>query len=363
MINSNEMEIHNANYIINKCTYEEKQIEGMDVNCFLDFAKQKLPLKLYKYFPNTISIDDKTGEEKNYSQIALENNTVHVNDPQNFDDIFDSNIHCEKDDFIKYRLIVYCRRCAIPVREDMDIETLSILLSKNFKDHYDKSGNMDDLFTPPLSVVQRNSDIEFLLKLRINLDKVRNWRDAILMAVENQYDLCLDFIGKQFKIACFSSTPFSTLMWGGSYGDCHRGFCVEYSLNTKLKCNGGFNLSDYIMPLIYCTTRPNIAKILAENEDQTPNEQWLWNIMLHGILRKDINWSFQDEWRFWAINGAVNKVEDNVEFYPITKVYLGNRMEDKKIREIVEICNNRKIPYVGVRMKADVFGLEEFVLK
>ena len=38
----------------------------------------------------------------------------------------------------------------------------------------------------------------------------------------------------------------------------------------------------------------------------------------------------------------------NVEFFPITRVYLGNRMQSEKRKEIIDFCNDNSIPYIGV---------------
>lgn len=356
MVNENDL------CIVSKQFYNIHEIKDMGVDAFMQLVSSNLPNKLYKYFPNTTCIDKNSGEKVNYSNISLRNNTVHVSNPQTFDDIFDSNIYCDKEEFIKYRLMAYCKRCNVMFAAEMGIQELSMRLAHKFKSYYDIKGNVDCLLSSPLSVVQEKSDISFLLKIRINLDKYRDWQDAIINAVESQYNNCLSFINQQFNIACFSTTPFSTLMWGGSYGNCHNGFCVEYTLDQETKDNGGFNISQYLMPMVYCKQRPNIAKILSENEDRTPNPQWLWNILVNGVLCKDISWSFQDEWRLWAVNGAVNRIDDNVKFYPITKVFLGYRMNKHDRNKIANICSKLNIPIVGIRMKMSEFKLEEYDL-
>lgn len=53
----------------------------------------------------------------------------------------------------------------------------------------------------------------------------------------------------------------------------------------------------------------------------------------------------------------------NVEFFPITKVYLGNRMERERRREIMDFCNDSNIPYVGVMKNSDVYEMQECSLK
>ena len=55
-----------------------------------------MPLKLYKYFPNTMKEeknDDGQIVLKNYSLEALESNTVFLSSPDQFDDVYDSDIY------------------------------------------------------------------------------------------------------------------------------------------------------------------------------------------------------------------------------------------------------------------------------
>ena len=42
----------------------------------------------------------------------------------------------------------------------------------------------------------------------------------------------------------------------------------------------------------------------------------------------------------------------DVKFYPISKVYLGNRMSAIRRREIIDFCHKKGIPYVGVKRKS-----------
>lgn len=53
----------------------------------------------------------------------------------------------------------------------------------------------------------------------------------------------------------------------------------------------------------------------------------------------------------------------NVEFFPITKVFLGNRMTKESRKEIIEICNNKNIEYVGMTRKPNVFEMQECPIK
>ena len=45
-----------------------------------------------------------------------------------------------------------------------------------------------------------------------------------------------------------------------------------------------------------------------------------------------------------------NQVDDfNKEFFPITKVFLGNKMDIKTRKEIIEICNRKTFLTLGLQ--------------
>jgi len=145
-------------------------------------------------------------------------------------------------------------------------------------------------------------------------------------------------------------------MWGSSYADNHRGFCVEYTINpndTSLQ-KQYFNL----FPVIYCNKRADIEKELLHWLDEEISSESYWKIHFHGVLRKSINWADQNEWRL-LLPHALNQSGYTVPFFPITKVYIGNRMEDAQRKELIDLCHSRGIPYSGMIRAADKFEMQE----
>ena len=47
------------------------------------------------------------------------------------------------------------------------------------------------------------------------------------------------------------------------------------------------------------------------------------------------------------------------KFFPITKVYLGNRMPADKRKEIITICKRKGIPYIGVTRSLELYEMQE----
>ena len=150
-------------------------------------------------------------------------------------------------------------------------------------------------------------------------------------------------------------------MWGGAYADCHRGFCIEYTVLPGDKRYQ--DIYQNLYPMIYCKTRPNMTERLVKIQDAEITEDGLWDIYSNGALRKSIDWAFQNEWRLLLPMRCENISDYNVEFFPITKVFLGNRMSPEKRREIIEICNHKNIPYIGVMRNPNVFEMQDCAIK
>lgn len=82
--------------IINGAVMKLDEVQNMGYDEFSLRTKVNMPLKLYKYFPNReiLLIDKKTGQKKavNYSIQALRDNTVFMQSPSLFDDVYGARI-------------------------------------------------------------------------------------------------------------------------------------------------------------------------------------------------------------------------------------------------------------------------------
>ncbi len=90
----------------------------------------------------------------------------------------------------------------------------------------------------------------------------------------------------------FYNPPFSQLIWAG-YADCHRGFCIEYTVlpnDERYK-----DVYSNLFPVIYCKTRSDMTKRLSILQDKNITEEALWDIYFHGALRKSFDWAYQNE--------------------------------------------------------------------
>lgn len=362
--------------IVNGALMNLNEVQNMGYDEFSICAKKNMPLKLYKYFHNrpTELIDEKTGnpivdeitgnkKTVNHSIQALRDNTVFMQSPSLFDDVYDSDIGLNYLEYERARLFEYCIRCEIDVKETMETPDLANALMQTIVDMINSTGNIASLFKKiPATKNEDLSNQCFLLELKNQLYKGKDLGESLKNAIVSDFNGYSQYLQDSFRATCFATTPYSQLMWGGSYADCHKGFCVEYTV-----CPDDPQYQDIfynLFPMIYCKVRPNMTERLVKFQDKELTKELLWDIYFHGALRKSIDWVFQNEWRLLLPMERNLAAKDYcVPFFPITKVFLGNRMPRAARKEIIEICHDRNIPYIGVTRNPNIFEMQECAIK
>lgn len=350
----------NSYCIINGNLLELDKVEKMGYNEFSYQSRLSVPLKLYKYFPNKVT--EENGNLVNYSIQALKNNTVYLQSPTQFDDCYDSDISIDFPVYERMALIEYCRRCGISINSELSTNEVGKqflgAIIKSLNEHH----NYENIFTvKPKTEIEKLENEIFCKSLLLEMQKTIDLGQAVSRIISKEYSDLLKKLKSTFRVSCFATDPFSQLMWGGSYADEHRGFCLEYTVlpNDKEYTDIFYNL----FPMIYCKIRKDISeKIVAMNRKDVSLD-FLWNIYFYGALRKSIDWAFQNEWRLLLPLKNKKEADYNVKFFPITKVFLGNRMPTDKRKELIDICKERKIPYVGVKKNTELFEMQECELK
>ena len=340
--------------IINGTFLELREVEAMGGLEFGWQAKLHMPQKLYRYYSNEKhQLTD--GQLVNYSQDALKTNMVFMSFPEDFDDAFDSEVPLDYSEFERYRLIEYCKCCGIEENEDVATQEIGNRLCRFLCEYYRKYGQLDGAFIKhPASENERLSNQIFLLKVSKQL-LYKGFGEVIRDVIYEEYNSCYSELKNTFRTACFATTPYSQLMWA-SYANCHKGFCIEYT--TLPNAKGYEEVYNNLYPMVYSKTRSNITKRIAMAYGQEPDEKYLWDLYFHGALRKSIDWAFQNEWRLLLPYGKTEKGY-NIRFFPISKVYLGNRMSVDDRKEIISICKDNGIPYSGVKRNPAQFEMQD----
>ena len=342
-----------------------QNVESMGFNEFAIRSKINMPRKLYKYFPNTITYitDPETHRRKkiNYSHRALQSNEVYLNSPANFDDVYDSNIFVDWEKYLFARLNYYISFCDIDIAGNSDLSHILYVMATEMFNAVQNEQNIVNAFKrSPIDEGAKLAIENFALSVFAEVTNGSLWQEAIVRTIRNEYQKLCGLTQETFRISCFATTPFSQLMWGGSYADCHRGFCIEYDvLPNDSKYS---EIYQNLFPVVYSKTRSEITSELLHWQDANITDSSLWHIYFNGLLRKSFDWAYQNEWRLLQPTKAEIK-GFSVPFFPISKVYLGNRMNRRERTKIIKICKEQNIPYVGVRRTDDRFEMCECPIK
>jgi hypothetical protein len=153
------------------------------------------------------------------------------------------------------------------------------------------------------------------------------------------------------KLCSFSAINDSILMWS-HYADNHRGFCVEYDLE-RLQPEHFFRRSLY--PIIYSDCLYDLTgfceKLVGSSRDKfSPMSP------LVPLLHKFQGWSYEQEWRLVWTNPIPRQDFDSRAPNP-TVVFLGSKMAEGTRRELIEICERKKINVRQMVLSSDRFEL------
>ena len=327
-------------------------LEAIGYSEFAMRAKFHMPTKLYKYCPNVAR------GNTNYSIEALKSNEVFLSCPADFDDVYDSSIYTDWATFLQKRLQHYCTLCGIQIADSSDIERLLVELLYKLSNAVEQNEGMIAAFNLAGESEGASLAVQVFIGRLTNALLINGQRGqaAVLQALWEEYNELQNRIQRSFRISCFTTTPFSQLMWGGSYANCHSGFCIEYQV---LPGDESFrDVYNNLFPVVYSKIRSDISDALMRWQDACITEETLWNIYFHGTLRKSFDWAYQNEWRL-LMPADMPGPNYTVPFFPISKVYLGNRMKKETRQEIIEICHAKHIPYIGVTRAPDRFEMQE----
>lgn len=186
--------------------YSLEQVKKLTRTDFCLQTITNMPLSLYKYFPNVASPD--TGI--NYSQEALINNTVYLQNPALFDDPYDCTILANEQEFAVRRITYYAKRCGINVQPEWDYNKIVYELSVYLYEGSQKGKSLDELF-----LVDLENDEMSQLRLKVLIQKIAiginsefkeftdAWQRSFYKAIHSEYVNDVQNSLKHFRVSCF----------------------------------------------------------------------------------------------------------------------------------------------------------------
>ncbi len=329
--------------------YSLTEIEKLTKESFALSNIQTMPPSLYKYFPNTT--DSKNG--RNYSQEALESNSVFVQAPSLFDNPYDCSVLIDEQEFANHRIAYYAQQCGVKVLPEWGFSETAHIFSRYLDQGIEDGKQLLELF--PVRAESKDkfelSLENFALSLQIELYESQrsenDWERLFCRAIHQEYIELLRGTVQKFRVACFTETPYSMLMWS-HYANNHQGFCIEYEI--PLYAAPYIQIFHNLMPVIYSDKRISILdQCIRSLQPPGLTADILWDIYKYGLLMKSMDWKYQNEWRLISCNNLLSNGDGyNCNFFKIKKVYLGSRMSTHDRLKIIEACKRQQIPYVGV---------------
>ncbi|AIL70781.1 DUF2971 domain-containing protein [Vibrio vulnificus] len=294
----------------------ETSVERIDKAIRLKF--DNLPKLLYKY--RAIN---------KYSLKNLEEDSIWLSDPRNFNDPYDCSF-TKKDELDPYDSSVVldmALKSGIISNEDQaSIEAIlssetptTTLMELSYPDRPEYAQTMGDV----LSTVIKEQGLGIISELSENMKKA-------------------------FKVCCFSEDPKSILMWS-HYADYHKGFCIAYDFGEL----GNEDLRTRMLyPVIYSNSMFDASGIFSRNK--TVNNILYIN---QAALIKSREWQYEKEWRLVFGNGTLAE-EIGYQVPKAKFVILGTKIAKEDADKIIEICDRKGIEVKQMQMSPVRYELD-----
>lgn len=340
-------------YIIQNQIYTQEQIEKLSLADWAVNRITNMPKSLFKYFPNVV--DKESG--RNYSIEALENNTVYLQSPDKFDDVYDCSIVFDEYEYSFARLRYYASYCGFDIEENDYWKFIYVFAQKIYERVIKLQQGGMELENALKQVFKISEDgtsrdkthlmfvLEMCIELNRNYTKENVWQIAFTGALTSEINFIRKALSENFRIACFSTSPYMNRMWAAQYANNHKGFCIEYKIPEYSK--EYLNIFHNLFPVIYSDVRTSVLNECLKYIEDEKDTQLIEDIYKYGVLTKSKDWMEQDEWRLVSM-GTMLADDYNCKFFPIQKVYLGNKMENEERKKVIDICKRKGIAYSGI---------------
>ncbi|RNL90096.1 DUF2971 domain-containing protein [Sinomicrobium pectinilyticum] len=319
---------------------------------FFKYKDEHLPRNLYKFFPPTI-----------YSLLSLQNQTIFLSTPQNFNDPFDSYVCVETETYAKLYLLRELKRN----NRITATETPSSISSKEYWE-INNSWSKEDETNGRVIYSNRRSTFMTIYSIFENKNKdFKEYADRLLYKgrVECQRKI-KNIRSLQFRISCFSDFKDddellqNSTMWS-HYADNHRGFCIKYSIDFE-------NLDDKelivsgLFPVKYTSVVPKISSKellkLEFEEGKLKLNKSVIKTTLKTLTTKSRFWKYENEWRLiLSEQSSLAFPKNTIKFFNIEAIFLGCRIEKNLRNEIIKFGASEGISVFQTTQSNEKFNL------
>lgn len=340
ILNVHKLYMESRPYDNNDSLEELKSKEEFFWNEYCSKFYELIPKSFYKYRkPNDKSI-------KNFKD-----DTAWFSHPSDFDDTVDSvlnnDIETEIEEYEKNSSIVIARLAKTFIGEFAKSQGFTIDLSMvdDFVPLFDNDGKLNEVDCKDylLANMPEYAYEKYISQISdiTNLDMGEEIKNSISNLVD-YYMGMNDRIKNEMLVFSLAEESDNQALWS-LYAEESKGFCIEYVF-PKDEFLGQRMLLN-LFP-VYYGEKPLLSffdllnrGIQAKNSINGISFEDYQTLYLSS-LTKDINWSFQKEWRI-VLDNEVGK---NLQNFPFVKsIILGERMSEEYASQLIEIAKDKKI--------------------
>lgn len=333
------------NAVINNISLYEAMWRGYEDK------REHMPRNLFKFFPF------------NHNSIkCIEQNTVFVNNPKNFNDPFDSRICSNESEFIKKCLVTYLRntdavqRGILSEAEFIKLEHSRCESSRTvYRDAYPTFDSVvnDLCYDSEKEVFKRGSDEIY----RISYGARKKYKEYLEKIRESVVKISSFANIDNFKL-------ISSIELWSHYAQNHEGFCVEYDLSNQMNdTHENAMVSGALLPCEYGAKQILLSKSkfykYANEIPFTPHEKMEFDkSIILSFLKKSSSWRYENEWRLILPIDICEIYENMIPFFPIKAIYLGCRMSEDNREYLYRVAERKKIAVYNMSMQDHYFELD-----
>ncbi|MBY0379337.1 MAG: DUF2971 domain-containing protein [Burkholderiales bacterium] len=286
--------------------------------------------------PESIFRFRKIDSEENFEREiqSLKNREIWLSSPSDYNDPYDCHYYVDK---------VSCNR-------DSFTKILIGSNGVNFLKQYLSVLEIQELY----NVIESNK-ISNNPKVMDMYNKLNKVLSDISNTGTQPMNVIKHIINEQFMICSFSEINTSILMWS-HYASNHKGFCVEYHLNS-IKTNF---IPRLIFPVIYTDEIFNATEYykyasLSMNNTDMPAFNNLHHIK--SAMFKAKCWKYEKEWRFiYPFKNDLGK--NNLQIGGMPKaIYFGTKTEQNHIDKIKAIYSQTNVAFYKMNMLKNKYEL------
>jgi Protein of unknown function (DUF2971) len=163
----------------------------------------------------------------------------------------------------------------------------------------------------------------------------------------DQLKILNSLVRKHSGITCFSEHRMDQRMWG-TYGDNHRGVCIEFVNHGPSSLIG-----KHALPVVYEGKQDTEVVSDVMSDDGTLN---IGLFGFHFYLKKSIAWESEREWRILMLSAKNQSAEDRklrFERTDVKRIFLGPRVTESDAALIHEFAKREAHKWSVFQLRAD----------